>query len=137
MRRVFADTLYWVALTLPGDPWKIPADEAWARLSDVHLVTTDSVLTEFLAALAGAGNLYRERAALTVERVLQREDMTVLPQTREVFMEGLALYRKRLDKGYSLTDCISMNVCRAEGITEVLTNDHHFTQEGLTVLITR
>ena len=100
-------------------------------------MTTDSVLTEFLAALASAGNFYRERAALTAERVLQREDMTVLPQTREVFLDGLALYRKRLDKGYSLTDCISMNACRAEGITEILTNDHHFTQEGFTVLINR
>jgi predicted nucleic acid-binding protein len=28
------------------------------------------------------------------------------------------------------TDCISMQVMRREGLTEVLTNDHHFTQEG-------
>ena len=44
---------------------------------------------------------------------------------------------RRTDKDYSLIDCISMNACRQEGITEVLTNDHHFSQEGFTVLITR
>jgi predicted nucleic acid-binding protein len=36
---------------------------------------------------------------------------------------------------YSLTDCISMNAMRAEALTEVLTNDHHFEQEGFTVLM--
>jgi hypothetical protein len=42
----------------------------------------------------------------------------------------LALYQSRLDKGYSLTDCISMQTMRREGLTEVLTNDRHFEQEG-------
>jgi hypothetical protein len=28
-----------------------------------------------------------------------------------------------------------MNTMRQMGITDVLTNDHHFTQEGFTVLI--
>jgi len=49
----------------------------------------------------------------------------------------LELYARRLDKEYSLTDCISMNVMRDEGITDILTNDHHFTQEGFTILIYR
>jgi hypothetical protein len=28
-----------------------------------------------------------------------------------------------------------MNACRAENITDVLTNDHHFRQEGFTLLL--
>ena len=46
----------------------------------------------------------------------------------------LALYEARPDKDYSLTDCRSMVALRALGISEVLTNDHHFTQEGFTIL---
>ena len=38
-------------------------------------------------------------------------------------------------KEYSLTDCISMNVMKTESINEILTNDHHFDQEGYDVLI--
>ena len=34
-------------------------------------------------------------------------------------------------------DCISMDTMRQMGLTEVLTNDHHFTQEGFTILIKR
>ncbi len=51
------------------------------------------------------------------------------------FLEALELYESRLDKGYSLTDCISMNVCHKLGITQVLTHDHHFEQEGFSILL--
>jgi predicted nucleic acid-binding protein len=61
-------------------------------------------------------------------------DVDVLPQTRAEFDAALALYKARPDKGYSLTDCRSMLALRALGIMEVLTNDHHFTQEGFTIL---
>ena len=37
---------------------------------------------------------------------------------------------RRLDKGFSLTDCISMQSMRREGLSDVLTNDWHFEQEG-------
>lgn len=47
---------------------------------------------------------------------------------------GNPLYESRPDKGYSLTDCLSMHVMRREGLTHILTNDHHFTQEGFHIL---
>ncbi len=43
--------------------------------------------------------------------------------------------RNRPDKGYSLTDCMSMIACRDLGITDVLTHDRHFAQEGFAVLL--
>ena len=44
---------------------------------------------------------------------------------------------QRRDKEYSLTDCASMNAMRLESIPEVLTNDHHFKQEGFTILMNK
>ena len=58
----------------------------------------------------------------------------LIPATHELFLEGLALYERRPDKAYRLTDCISMHVMQREGITDVLTNDRHFTQEGFRIL---
>ena len=43
---------------------------------------------------------------------------------------GLALYRARPDKAWSLIDCISFMVMTERGITEALTGDHHFEQAG-------
>jgi predicted nucleic acid-binding protein len=54
----------------------------------------------------------------------------VHPQSRESFLAGLRLYEQRYDKGYSFVDCISMTTMRRHGISEILTTDHHFTQEG-------
>jgi predicted nucleic acid-binding protein len=104
------------------------------RLSDYHLYTTDTVFDEYLAAYGAREAYLRQRAAATVRRLLASPEVTVIHQTRELFLEGLTLYEARPDKAYSLTDCISMQTMRREGLTEVLTNDHHFTQEGFHIL---
>ena len=69
-----------------------------------------------------------------VRRILSNQDVRVMEQSRDTFLAGLARYERRLDKGYSLQDCVSMNVMEAEGITGVLTSDHHFEREGFTIL---
>jgi uncharacterized protein len=51
MRAVFADSLYWIAVVRPNDPWRDMARAARETLGSVRTVTTDEVLTEFLAAL--------------------------------------------------------------------------------------
>lgn len=70
-----------------------------------------------------------------VRRLLVKETVVVFPQSRGSFLDGLQLYEARLDKGYSLVDCISMATLRREGITDVLTTDCHFVQEGFHALL--
>jgi predicted nucleic acid-binding protein len=131
---VFADTFYWLALARPRDPWHAVAVR-WAQANpSTQLVTTDEVLTEFLNAMAGGGPASRRHAAATIRDVCNDAQVEVLPQTRADFDAALALYEARPDKGYSLTDCRSMAAMHALGISEALTNDHHFAQEGFTIL---
>jgi hypothetical protein len=40
------------------------------------------------------------------------------------------LYENRLDKDWSLTDCVSVTVMTQRGLSEALTADHHFEQAG-------
>lgn len=135
MKSVFVDTFYWIAVVVPGDQWKARADKARTDLGSARLITTDEMLTEFLAAISAGGDLIRVQGVRMVEAILANANIKVLPQSRGSFLAGLRLYRDRPDKGYSLTDCISMNAMRTEGLTDVLTNDHHFEQEGFTVLV--
>jgi predicted nucleic acid-binding protein len=51
-----------------------------------------------------------------------------------LFPGAIDIYSRRPDKEYSLIDCMSMTLMRSRGITHVLTNDHHFRQEGFTVV---
>lgn len=136
MKMVFADTLYWVAIVRPNDQWGESSKKATASLGNVLLLTTDEVLTEFLTALSKGGENLRRQAARMVRAILANPNVKVLPQSRDSFLRGVDLYEQRLDKEYSLTDCISMNAMKSESVAEFLTNDPHFRQEGFEVLIT-
>jgi predicted nucleic acid-binding protein len=135
VRLVFADTLYRGAILHPNDQYRAKVVCARDALGDVRLVTTDEVLTELLDGLAQRGTHLRGMAARAVRRILDDERVTVHPQSRESFLAGLRLYEQRNDKGYSLVDCISMTTMRRHRILEILTNDHHFIQEGFRVVL--
>ncbi|MBL7176243.1 MAG: type II toxin-antitoxin system VapC family toxin [Desulfobacteraceae bacterium] len=136
MKTVFADTQYWIAIVRPDDSWAETAKAARSSLGEAFIVTTDEVLTEFLSALS-KGKHMRRQAAKMVHAIMEDPNVKVLPQTRDSFLKGLTFYENRIDKEYSLTDCISMNVMKAESLVEVLTNDRHFEQEGFNVLINK
>jgi len=135
MKDVFADAVYWIAVARPKDSWHETAKKAREQVGTVRLVTTDEVLTEFLAALSKGGPKLRETAARMVRAMLSNANIKVVPQSRDSFQKGLTRYEDRSDKQYSLQDCISMNVMESESIREVLTNDHHFEQEGFSILM--
>jgi predicted nucleic acid-binding protein len=135
MNRVFVDALYWVAVINPRDQWHNRAAAVGNSVEGRGLVTTESVLAEVLNYFGEYGKMFRVRTARLVLALLARDDVEVVEQSRQAFLDGVALYRARPDKGYSLTDCISMNVMRERDMTEVLTHDNHFTQEGFTILL--
>ncbi len=137
MKAVFADSLYWIAIVKPGDPWADAAARARAQLGPARIVTTDEVLTEFLTALSKSGENLRANAAAMVRAILSNPNVKVVPQSRGTFLQALHLFIQRRDKEYSLTDCASINAMRSESIAEVLTNDHHFKQEGFTILMNK
>src|SRR5580704_4833609 len=134
MNAVFADTFYWIAFTnirdLAHQKVKLLMQSSPREL----VVTTEAVLTEYLNYFAAWGPTFRQKSLLNVRNILKSESVKVVPQTTALFLGSLALYGARLDKGYSMTDCISMQTMRAEGIADVLTNDMHFEQEGFRAL---
>ncbi len=135
MRQVFADTLYWLAIFVPGDEWAEAARTV--DLTDSLLVTTEEVLSEFLTAVSAHGDHARRLACRLVREILNDPSIQIVAQSHESFLAGLALYEKRPDKHYSLVDCISMNVMRQQGIPEILTHDRHFSQEGFVRILDR
>jgi uncharacterized protein len=134
MKQVFADSLYWIALAFPNDQWHAAAMSCDRLLRLARIVTTEEVLNEFLTALRHNVPL-RTTAVRYVEKVFANPRVLVIPQSHDSFQAGFSLYRNRLDKEYSLTDCISMETMRQQGLTEILTHDAHFRQEGFTILL--
>lgn len=56
MRRTFADTMYWIALASPHDQWHSMAIQAGRALRGTLIVTTEEVLSEFLAHFCAWGD---------------------------------------------------------------------------------
>jgi predicted nucleic acid-binding protein len=135
MGAVFADTCYWIALLNPKDQTHDIAVHVSKGLTADRIVTTEEVLTELLNYFGGRGPYFRSAAAELVDRMQADPAIHILPQTHENFLAALRLYEARPDKGYSLTDCLSMLAMREDGLSDALTNDDHFSQEGFTCLL--
>lgn len=134
MKQTFAGTSYWVATLDDRDQWFEQAMNAGSKIGQTEIVTTESVLIEVLNHFSDYRADIKDFVANYVEEILKDEDTLVLLHNHDTFQKGLQLYKSRLDKGYSLTDCILMNAMSDFGITEILTNDGHFNQEGFTKL---
>jgi uncharacterized protein len=132
MKPIFADTFYYVALLLRKDEAHQYA-VAITRTIQVPIVTTAWVLTEVANALSSPVN--RSLFLSVIDTFDKKPGVTLIGPSRELFDAGVALYRRRLDKEWSLTDCISFVVMKREGITDALTGDHHFEQAGFRMLL--
>lgn len=135
MNKLFVDTLHLAALINPRDQWHSKSVEVEIAASNIDLVTTEDVLIELLNFYAEHGEFKRRKVTEFVREILIDVRVEVFSRSETAFLEALELYESRLDKGYSLTDCISMNICSELGIKEILTHDRHFEQEGFDILL--
>ena len=134
MIAVFVDTWFFIAHLHKYDSNHETALRLARKYRETLFVTHDGVLTEVLSFFSGRGQYWRTSAAGLVRDAMRSRQYQVTPLSRELFENALALHEQRADKEYSLVDCTSMHLMQRHDITEVLTNDHHFRQEGFTVL---
>jgi uncharacterized protein len=132
MRTFFADTFYYLALLSANDAAHQRAID-FSQQYPARTVTTAWVLTELADGLSAPS---QRRAALAlIFGLRQTANVTIVPATQHLFERGLDLYSRRMDKDWSLTDCISFVVMEDHGLTEALTGDRHFEQAGFTALL--
>ena len=131
MTAVFADTVYYVALLAETDVHHAAATR-WSQ-TVIRTVVTDYVFLE----LGNMRSRSRWRGVLPrLIRQLRRDPaVEVVSASQSLMDEGLAIYERRRDKEWSLTDCISFVVMREHGLTDALTADHHFEQAGFRALL--
>jgi predicted nucleic acid-binding protein len=132
MKQVFADAFYYIALLNPSDRFHFATVQAAQNLT-FTLVTTSWVLVEVADALSAP--TVRDRTHRFLRHVLDDPGTLVIKDHQPWYDRGMDLYGERLDKSWSLTDCISFAVMTEKGISDALTGDHHFVQAGFQILL--
>jgi uncharacterized protein len=103
-------------------------ESAWFK------VTHSYVLAEFVA-LAETRGLPREPALQFVAAAMDNPVIELTWVDEDQHRTALSFLQERLDKSYSLCDAVSFLLMRERGITEALTTDRHFEQEGFVRLL--
>jgi predicted nucleic acid-binding protein len=127
VKPVFADTFYFVGLLNRRDAHHQRVVE-FATGYRGTLVTSRWVLAE--VANAFSESLVRMDAARFLQRIERDPSFRVVQGSDQLYDRGLSLYANRPDKGWSLTDCISMDIMKGMRLSDILTRDHHFEQAG-------
>lgn len=131
---VFVDTGYLLALLNPRDSLHRRA-QAWAHVIREPLLTTEYVMWELINGFSMPAD--RPKAHFAVRQIRYARDWQWVPATSELFESGLKLHSNRMDKAWSLTDCISFHIMQRQGIQQALAYDHHFEQAGFDALLRR
>lgn len=103
-------------------------DSAKARL------TTNYILTEY-TALAQVRGIPRLEIIKFSTRILDDEEIEIVWVDENQHRQAVELIEQREDKTYSLCDALSFILMRQRGISDALTTDKHFEQEGFTRLL--
>jgi uncharacterized protein len=97
-------------------------------------ITTSYVLSEY-TALAEIRGIRRSQIIEFSINVLADDSIEIVWVDERIHTQAVALIAERTDKRYSLCDAASFVVLRERGITEALTTDRHFEQEGFVRLL--
>ena len=133
---VFVDTVGWIALVHRQDDLHKHAADLYQLLGKIQRVTTDAVLIESCNAFSKT--IMRALALALMENIKKAEQLGVLEiihVNEEHINQGWELFKNRLDKEWSLTDCISFTIMKDRNINKALTSDHHFEQAGFEKLL--
>jgi predicted nucleic acid-binding protein len=124
---LFIDTSGWMALLRADEPQHTDAVKIFD--SSKQFITTNYVLAE-LIPLANSRGIQRSTSYRFVKEIESSELVTIVWIDIELHGQAMDLLETRLDKSYSLCDAVSFVVMREYKLTDALTTDRHFQQEG-------
>jgi uncharacterized protein len=133
--KLFLDSAYAIALAAPDDEShaKAAALATEIRSRNLKMLTTEAVIFEIGDALAKPK--YRRSAIALMASLFTDPRIEVVPVTPLLVERAFDLYRRRSDKAWGMTDCLSFIVMEESGIQEALTTDEHFGQAGFIELM--
>ena len=130
MTEIFVDAFFWLAVLNPRDPLH---RQAVSFPKPPRAVTTRAVQIEVMDALSTPQ--CRGIAVQFWSDTNIDPDLLIVPLDDQLLSRAATLFENRLDKAWSITDCVSFVVMQERNITQALTHDRHFEQAGFQCLL--
>ncbi|MDM3855977.1 MAG: hypothetical protein PT120_14020 [Aphanizomenon gracile PMC649.10] len=80
MKKIFADTFYWIALLNPKDDWYDSVIKVSQSIANSQIITTEEVLTEVLTFYSNSGSRQRKRTVNFIKQIMNNPAVQVIPQ---------------------------------------------------------
>jgi uncharacterized protein len=109
--------------------------DAVTFLNAAPLRLTHSYVLAELVALSHARRINRDATLGLLAEIMDDPDFEVVWVDEPLHRAAFALLLDRPDKNYSLCDAASFVLMRQRSLSEALTTDHHFEQEGFVHLL--
>jgi predicted nucleic acid-binding protein len=110
-------------------------DNAVAFFTSADVLLTHGYILAELIPLFQKRGIPRADSLAFHARLLASKDIEIVWVDKELHDSAFVLLNDRMDKTYSLCDAVSFLLMRSRGITEALTTDHPFEQEGFIRLL--
>ena len=131
MNEDFADTSFFIALVEAKDEFHTKAVELASHLKS-DMVITSAVVLELGARFSP--QRHRQKLFHILE-LLNHQGAEIVHVDESLQSRGMELFSARMDKDWSLTDCISFVVMHDRAITPAAASDLHFEQAGFIPLL--
>jgi len=134
---LFVDTSGWATLVDPSQILHIQMRTLYRNILQQkrRLVTSNYILSELVALLISPMRISRPSLVTFVEGIKTSPYIEVVHIDATLDQQAWDLFKKRPDKKWTLVDCSSFVLMQQRGITEAITNDHHFEQAGFIRLL--
>lgn len=109
--------------------------EAVSLLDATTIWLTHNYVLAELVALCNARGIHRRITLEFITELMDDIPHGMVWVGEEFHRSAMQLLRARPDKNYSLCDAVSFLLMRQRGVTEALTTDRHFEQEGFVRLL--
>jgi len=135
--RFFVDTSAWISLAAFKDQHHAEVAAVWHELLNrgARPVTTNDVAAETITFLRYRAS---HQAAVSfhdmIERSVAQGRLIMIRTDEDLSAKAWEVFLKYADQDLSMTDCLSIALCRRERIGCALTLDGHFRMAGIRML---
>lgn len=134
---LFMDTSGWLAIMGKYMPFHQAASQIYRKAVGQKrgLVTTNYVMAELVALAEVRLRMGRKHLLAAIDTLMGSPNLTIVLIDQALHLAAWQMLKQYDDKEWSWVDAASFIVMRQHGLTDVLTNDHHFTQAGFNRLL--